>query len=121
MDIWFSGHLLFDLSDFFALTHLDLSGCRDQSYFMSKLGTYVRIANKQLKLQHLAIHLGWLYEDKRGSFDSYFGDVIDSCPDLRSLDLTWIGPLPPRSLEGLLLRICTGAAVGSPELYAPSR
>lgn len=32
IDIWFGGHLLFDLFDFFALTHLDLSGCRDQSF-----------------------------------------------------------------------------------------
>jgi hypothetical protein len=90
MDIRYAyrvGRGLLDSLDISNLTHLSMLECQGGNTSATGLGV---IACKiDIDLEHIALDLGWLAEDKEGSVEIYLGELLGAGRHIKSLHLKW--------------------------------
>ncbi|KAH5237116.1 hypothetical protein HBI55_191470 [Parastagonospora nodorum] len=90
MDIRYAycvGRGLLDSLDISTLTHLSMLECQGGNTFATGLGLIA--CKTEIDLEHIALDLGWLAEDKEGSVEIYLGDLLAAGRHIKSLHLKW--------------------------------
>ncbi|KAH4252882.1 hypothetical protein HBI04_193630 [Parastagonospora nodorum] len=90
MDIRYAyrvGRGLIDSLDISTLTHLSMLECQGGNTFATGLGLIA--CKTEIDLEHIALDLGWLAEDKEGSVEIYLGDLLAAGRHIKSLHLKW--------------------------------
>lgn len=95
------GRALLDSLDISTLTHLSMLDCWGDKEFATGLG--LRARDHGIDLEHIALDLGWLNEDKEGSVEIYIGDLLAAGRHIKSLHLKWYCST---LREALVDRIC---------------
>jgi hypothetical protein len=92
-----------DMLDTPNLTHFSMLGCWGDNNYTTDLGAVAQ--GTGVKLEHLALSLHWLSEDKSGTVETYLGDLLNASKYMKSLHVQWYNPLP--SPQSLVNKICT--------------
>jgi hypothetical protein len=91
-----------DMLDTPSLTHLSMLECWGDNHYTTNLGVVAQRTG--IKLEHVALSLHWLGEDRNCTVESYIGDLLDAGKHIKGLHVQWYNPLP--SSQSLLEKIC---------------